>query len=181
MGFDMLVRDLYLPAGTTLDLAAATATVSRLCRTASLDDLRTLLDTDVLTDAGVAADPGWAEHALLSSAPDLRAAAEQQLHRQLHQFAASLSGRDVARFRFDSDAGTGVEAYVTGGLSWGDSPTDAYDRWDIVYDTDQLPPGWADQIGAALGLLHPRGDGPAATTVTFHAWAVATTEDATNR
>ena len=33
----------------------------------------------------------------------------------------------------------GVDAYVTGGLSAGDSPTEAYDAWDIVFDTSARP------------------------------------------
>ncbi len=76
MGFDMLVRDLYLPAGTTLDLAAARAAVTRLCLTASLDDLRTLLDNDVLTDVGLTGDLYCSDHALLASADELRTAAD---------------------------------------------------------------------------------------------------------
>jgi hypothetical protein len=40
MGSDMLLRDLYLPAGTTLDLAAAKTTAGELCRHADVDDLR---------------------------------------------------------------------------------------------------------------------------------------------
>ena len=175
MGFDMLVRDLYLPAGTTLDLAAARAAVTRLCRTAGLDDLRTLLDNDVITDDTLTG-PDGSDRALTARADGLRTAAEQQLHRLLQAFASSLRRRDVARFRFDHDTGTGVDAYLTGGCSWGDSPTDAYDSWDIVYDTDRLPDGWADQIGAACGLLHPRGLGPATLTVAFHAWAVPVAE-----
>src|SRR5215212_5029591 len=100
MGFDMLVRDLYLPAGITLDLAAARAAVTRLCRTASLDDLRTLLDTDVLTD-DTRTGPDDSDTALTARADGLRSAAEQRLHRLLEAFAASLRRRDVARFRFD--------------------------------------------------------------------------------
>ena len=57
------------------------------------------------------------------------------------------------------------------GLSSGDSPTEAFDDWDIVYDTNRLPDTWPGEIGAAAGLLHPWGDGPAVGTVTFRAWA----------
>ena len=42
MGSDMYLRDLYLPAGTTVDLAAAKTTAGELCRTATIDDLRAL-------------------------------------------------------------------------------------------------------------------------------------------
>jgi hypothetical protein len=92
----------------------------------------------------------------------------------------SLQHRDVARFgvdrtdvsRFPDPAPVvGVDAYVTGGMSTGDNPTGSFADWDIVFDTDRFPPGWSDQIGAAAGLLHPAGTGPAITTVTFYAWA----------
>ncbi|SCL25769.1 hypothetical protein GA0070624_3174 [Micromonospora rhizosphaerae] len=71
-------------------------------------------------------------------------------------------------------AGTGdegIDTYETGGLSSAglDGPTEAYDAWDIFHDTDRLPATWPNQIGAAAGLLHPWGDGPAITTVTVRA------------
>ena len=44
MGADMLLRDLYLPIGTTLDLPAAKAAISDLCRQATVADLRILLE-----------------------------------------------------------------------------------------------------------------------------------------
>lgn len=69
----------------------------------------------------------------------------------------------------DHDDSPGGDAYTTGGLSYGDGPTDAFDDWDIVMDSDRFPAGWPDQIGAAAGLLHPWGDGPAVATVTFRA------------
>jgi hypothetical protein len=34
-----------------------------------------------------------------------------------------------------------------------------------------VPDRWCDRLGAACGLLHRRGDGPASAVVTFHAWA----------
>ena len=181
MGFDMLVRDLYLPAGATLDLAAATTTASALCRTATIDDLRILLDEDWISHDSLTDPDDCTDQALTIRAETLRTAAEHQLHRLLDSFAASLQRRDVARFRFDNatdNTGGGLDAYVTGGLSFGDSPTDAYDAWDIVFDTDRFPAGWCDRLGAACGLLHPRGDGPAAAVVTFHAWAPPALGDA---
>ncbi len=175
MGSDMLLREVYLPAGTTLDLAAAKATASALCRTATIDDLRLLLNEDWIDDDSLT-DPGdWTDEALAARAETLRRGAEHGLHQLLDEFAASLQGRDVARFRFDNAAnyGGGVDAYVTGGLSWGGAPTGAYDAWDIVFDTDRFPAGWCDRLGAACGLLHPHGDGPAAAVVIFHRWAAA--------
>src|SRR4051794_37600621 len=139
MGFDMLVRDLYLPAGTTLDLAAATTTAGELCRTAPIDDLRILLDEDWISYDSLTDPDDRTDQALTIRAATLRTAAEHALHHLLDRFAASLQRRDVARYRFDNgtddDGHGGVDAYVTGGLSFGDSPTDAYDAWDIVFDT----------------------------------------------
>ena len=182
MGSDMLLRDLYLPTGTTVDLAATKRTAGDLCRNATVEDLRILLDEDWISD-GLADPDGWTDQALTVRAGTLRAAAEHRLHRLLDGFAASLQGRDVARFRFDNStaddsdsggfSGGGVDAYVTGGLSSGGGPSDAYDAWDIVFDTDRFPDGWCYRIGAACRLLHPHGGGPAAATVTFHAWAAA--------
>jgi hypothetical protein len=174
MGSDMLLRDLYLPAGTTLDLAAARTTAGDLCRTATIDDLRILLNEDWISLDSLTDPDDWTDEALTVHAYPLRGAAEDRLHRLLDGFAASLHGRDVARFRFDNpiaDDDSGVDAYVTGGPSFGGGPTDAYDAWDIVLDTDRFPDGLCDGLGAACGLVHPHGDGPAAAVVTFHAWA----------
>jgi hypothetical protein len=174
MGSDMYLRDLYLPAGTALDLAAAKTTAGELCRHATTDDLRILLDEDWISHDGLTDPDDWTDQALTAAAETLRDAAEHRLHQLLDDFAASLHGRDVARFRFDNptaDDESGVDAYVTGGLSSGGGTTDAYDAWDIVLDTDRFPDGWCDRLGAACGLLHPHGDGPAAAVVTFHAWA----------
>jgi hypothetical protein len=175
MGSDMVLRDLYLPAGTTLDLAAAKTTAGELCRTATIDDLRILLSEDWIDDDGLTDPDDRTDQALVARAETPRRGAEQGLHQLLDEFAASLQGRDVARFRFDNTAddndGGGVDAYVTGGLSSGGGPTDAYDAWDIVFETDRFPEGWCDRLGAACGLLHPNGDGPAAAMVVFHRWA----------
>jgi hypothetical protein len=172
MGSDMYLRDLYLPAGTTIDLAAATTTAGELCRHADIDDLRILLDEDWISADSLTDTDDWTDEAIAAAEP-LRAAAEDRLHRLLDGFAASLQGRDVARFRFDNAANDngGVDAYVTGGTSVDGGPTYAYESWDIVFDTDRFPDGWCDRLGAACGLLHPHGDGPAAAVVTFHAWA----------
>ncbi|WP_432833026.1 hypothetical protein [Dactylosporangium sp. CA-092794] len=184
MGSDMYLRDLYLPTGTCVDLAAAKTTVTVLCRNATVDDLRILLDEDWISDDSPIDPEDWTEENLTRHAATLRAAAEHRLHRLLDEFAASLTGRDVARFRFDNPADTddgsgGVDAYVTGGVSAGGGPTDAYDAWDIVLDTDRFPDGWCDRIGAACELLHPHGDGPAAATVTLHRWTTPPVDEAT--
>jgi hypothetical protein len=162
---------LYLPAGSGLDLPAAKAEASALCRQASITDLQVLLDHDLIShpdlDDDDPADPRIAKHATA-----LRQAAEPSLHELLDAFAASLHERDVARFRFDrGDTEAGIDAYLTGGYVNDSSPTDSIDAWAIVYDTHALPDDWCGRIAAAAGLLHPTETGWPMITVTFHAWA----------
>src|SRR5689334_7814643 len=98
MGADMLLRDLYLPAGTAVDLPAAKKLVDDLCWQATVADLRILLDHDWISHSSLydddPPDARIAEHAT-----ELRATAAQSLYQLLDAFAASLHGRDVARFR----------------------------------------------------------------------------------
>ncbi|MGE5830570.1 MAG: hypothetical protein ACM30G_19710 [Micromonosporaceae bacterium] len=174
MGADMMARTIYLPADTTIDLAAAKATASRLCQQASPVDLRILrehgwIDDDTLPDSTT-------DDQLAARAEQLRTFAERELHTLLDRFARSLHRRDVYRHRFDRsrhrrdvyrhrfdrDDRVGIDAYTTGGLSYGDGPTDAFDDWDVVFDDDRFPHRWPARLGAAAGLLHPWGDGPPA-------------------
>lgn len=171
MGADMLLRDLYLPMGGAVDLPAAKTAAGDLCLRATVADLRILLDHDWISHPALydydPPDALIAEHAA-----ELRQTAARNLDLLLDTFAASLQHRDVARFRFDrADTDTGIDAYVTGGYVNDCSPTDSWDAWAIVYDTQAFPAGWCDRIGAAAGLLHPIGTGRPMVTVTFHAWA----------
>lgn len=95
----------------------------------------------------------------------------QKLSVALDAIAASLTVRDVTEWRLDHGGNPGIDIYLTGGLSHGDAPTDAYDEWDILLDGSQLPSGWAEQIATAAGLLDPNGTGPVVAVVTFGAWA----------
>ncbi|MET7396313.1 hypothetical protein ABZS66_22810 [Dactylosporangium sp. NPDC005572] len=170
MGADMALRSLYLPTGCTINHTAATDTIRRLCREATIADLRVLIDHGWIDDEAPYSEETWTDEALTARAAPLRQATETELLQLFDGFVRSLGQRDVIRYRFDN-GDEGIDAYETGGLSSGDDPTDAYGAWDIVFDTDKLPDSWPDQIGAAAGLLHPWGDGPAVTTVTFRAWA----------
>jgi len=170
----MNLLDLYLPAGSGVNLTAAKTTATTLCRQATVDDLRTLLehgwiDDDTLPDADACTD-----EQLTARAEALRLAAENVLHNLLDRFARSLTGRDVAVARLDREC-PGIVAYTTGGLSGRE--TDALDDWAVVTDVDRFPAGWTEQMAAAAGLLHPWGTGPAVATVTFHAWAPLPTDE----
>jgi hypothetical protein len=170
MGADMMARTIYLPAEATIDLAAAKTAASQLCRQASPGDLRTLREHGWIDDDTLPHPDSTTDDQLAAHAERLRTIAERELHTLLDRFARSLHRRDVYRHRFDYDDRVGVDAYTTGGLSYGDGPTDAFDDWDVVFDDDRFPHRWPAQLGAAAGLLHPWGDGPAVATVTFHAW-----------
>lgn len=64
---------------------------------------------------------------------------------RLEKLKESLTwGREVEVREFE----TGLLLFVTGGMSWGDSPTDAYSIWGDFWD---LPGG--GQILAAVGFL----------------------------
>jgi hypothetical protein len=173
----MALRALYLPADTTIDLDAAKATATRLCGQATTDDLARMLDNDAFADVHIDGVPtvlDWSDELIRRHAAALRAWAEQCLHRLLDEVAASLHHREVRSWHFGRNAdtaGEGVDAYVTGGVNGGAAPTEPYDTWEIWYEPDRYPDGWSDQLGAAAGLLHPHGTGPAARTVTFHTWA----------
>ncbi|QGN48004.1 hypothetical protein GKC29_14890 [Micromonospora sp. WMMC415] len=159
MGADMALRSLYLPTGHTINRTAATDTIRQLCREATIADLRVLLDHGWIDDQVPYSEDTWTEEALTARAATLRQAAETELIQLFDRFARSLGHRDVTRHRFDN-GDEGIDAYETGGLSWGDGPTEAYDAWDVVHDTGRLPATWSDQFGAAAGLLHPVGRRP---------------------
>jgi hypothetical protein len=167
----MSLRTLYLLTGRAIDHTAAANTIRQLCREATIEDLRVLIDHGRIDDDVPYSADTWTDAALTARAAPLRQAAETELLQRFEDFARSLEHRDVARFRFDK-GDEGVDAYETGGLSSSDDgPTESFDAWDIVFDTDRLPATWPDRIGAAAGLLHPWGTGPAVTSVTFRTWA----------
>ncbi|WP_157017699.1 hypothetical protein [Cryptosporangium arvum] len=164
----MIARVFYLPADTELDSAAATAVIEELCANASVDDLRILIENGWIEPALPHGEDAWTEAARVE---ELRAAAQHHMLILFERFRRSLTGRDVQRHRFAPPDQPGLDAYTTGGLSWGEGPTDAFDAWDLVFDVDRFPESWADRIGAAAGLLHPWGGGPPAVAAEFRAWA----------
>jgi hypothetical protein len=134
----MLLRSIYLPAGQELHLTAAKAVATQLAANASPSELRILVQQgwigeDHLTTVNPTDDE------LAGLADTLRAEAEQALHAHLDQLAASLHSRAVAHHRFGNEPNA-IDAYTTGGMSWGDPPTDAYATWDVVLDDGAHPP-----------------------------------------
>ena len=182
MSAHMTLRDLYLPADSIPDLPAARTTATTLCRNATIKDLRTLLDNDWIGHPSLS-DDDVSDEQIRPHLADLRAAAEQRLHELLAAFIASLRERDVARFPYDRTPGEArghtLDAYLTGGVTPSDAPTDSFQGWDIVYADDKFPAGWCRQLSAALGLLHPQADGPLAATVAFYRWSISTAVTAT--
>ena len=158
MGADMLLRTVYLPAGTRFDLSAATAMAATLTSQADNDQLDSLanhFDLDHGEDATLA---------------QRRDSALRLLTQLLTDFATSLHHRDVAYGQFGNIGNPLVDEYATGGISTGDSPTDTYDEWDFLFDTERLPEPWSAYLATAGGLLHPHGDGPVVATVAMRAW-----------
>ena len=169
MGADMLLRSIYLLAGQQLNLTAAKAVATDLAANAGLAKLHILVRQGWIgEDHLITTSP--TDDELAGLADTLRAEAEQALHAHLDQFAASLHSRAVAHHRFGNEPDA-IDAYTTGGLSWGDPPGDAYAAWDVVLDDGAYPPTWPLLLGATAGLLHPHGPAPAVATVAFHAWA----------
>ena len=175
MGSDMFIRALYLPAGHTVDLDAAKQAATRLARNATLDDLDHIIDNGAFPDTDIdGIEPPvwtWMPELIAQHADVLRRWVEACLHQALDTLTESLQHRDLSRFPFSRHPNGGVDAYLTGGASSGDSPSYSYTAWNLVYDDDRLPDGWADALGAAAGFLHPHGTGPAARAVTFYTWA----------
>jgi len=158
LGADMFLRTVYLPAGTLFDLPAATAMAATLTGQAGSDELDCLADHFDL-DHGEDAD-----------LTERRDSALRLLTGLLTEFASSLHSRDVTCLRFGNSGGTPVDGYATGGLSYGDGPTDAYDEWGFLFDTERLPERWGEYLATAGGLLHPNGDGPIVATIAMRAW-----------
>ena len=177
MSAHMTLRDLYLPADRIPDLPAARTAATTLCRNATIEDLRTLLDNDWIGHPSLY-DYEVSDEQIRPHLAELRAAAEPRLHELLAAFMTSLGERDVARFPYDRTRGENrghtIDVYVTGGVTPSDAPTDSFEAWDIVYAADKFPAGWCVQLSAALGLLHPLADGPIAATVAFYRWSSTT-------
>jgi len=158
MGADMVLRTVYLRAGTTFDLPAATAMATTLigqARSVEFDWLAERYDLDLADDA---------------SRADRCQAASDLLTGLLTGFAKSLTSRDVTSYPLGTVSGPVLDEYATGGLSSGDGPTDAYDAWTFLFDNEALPERWGEYLATAGGLLHPNGDGPVVAALAFRAW-----------
>jgi hypothetical protein len=119
MGADMLIASLVISNGTLPDFAAAHRRIEAL----------TLADIDEPDEFLDLPDPGTPEGVLT-----LR----EDLHRRLAELEQALVGRE-----FTWTDVRGAKVYVTGGLSWGDSPTEAF--------------ALVDRLRAARGVLAAAG------------------------
>ena len=120
MSAHMTLRDLYLPADRIPDLPAARTKATTLCRNASIEDLRALLDNDWIGHPSLY-DYEVSDEQIRPHLAELRAAAEPRLHELLAAFMTSLGERDVARFPYDRTPGENrghtIDVYVTGGVT----------------------------------------------------------------
>lgn len=60
-------------------------------------------------------------------------------------------GRDI-----DGRTFLDVGFYMTGGMSWGDGPTETYDRWTRWYDDDEYGIPEGHKVMAAIGFIEPQ-------------------------
>ncbi|HEX3735216.1 MAG TPA: hypothetical protein VHU86_08680 [Solirubrobacterales bacterium] len=111
----MLIATLVLPARQHPDFAAAHRAVDAVTA-ADIEEPEEFSDLD----------------------PDSESALHEDLHRQLDELERSFEGREFTWITV-----RGADVYVTGGLSWGDSPTHAF---EIV-----------DRLRAVRGILAAAG------------------------
>jgi len=65
------------------------------------------------------------------------------------EFFESLRGRDVGwQIYYGGQDGVVLRQYLTGGMSWGDPPTEAFSLWsDLWTITEDLAPGACAELG----------------------------------
>jgi hypothetical protein len=103
MGADMLIATLVIDEACYPDFAAAHRAIE-VVTAADIEDEDEFCDMpDPQTGSGLSA---------------LRV----DLHRCLNELELALSGRE-----FTADSVRGATIYITGGLSWGDSPSEAFE------------------------------------------------------
>ncbi|TQS39486.1 hypothetical protein [Cryptosporangium phraense] len=156
----MVLRCLYLRAGAKLNTQNAAVVIRRLCQSATVDELHTLLSRNLIAAALPDAVSAWTEVHIAGHASELRTVAEETLLSGLDRLADSLTREDVNRFSFGPPEPFGVTCYSTGGLSIGEPPTISYSDWDLILGDDVYPATWAEQIAAASGILTLDGNGP---------------------
>ncbi|MPZ26492.1 MAG: hypothetical protein GEV12_08545 [Micromonosporaceae bacterium] len=170
MGTDMIIRTLYVIAGTEPDFAAGKAAAARLVAGAEPAEL------DVVLDEGWAADieptthrrNGEPTHHLPTD--QARQLIAHTLDELLEGAARTCTSREVDRYHLGSGQSPGVEMYATGGPNGAESSF-AFTAWDILVEDHRLPAGWSATINNAIGLVDPAGNGRVAATVTFRTWS----------
>lgn len=135
-------------AGGAVDVEAARGAACRLADTLDRDTLEDVLDR---LDGEPLQENGGLR--------DLRDAVRRALRTLVDDFAESLDSQDVDGL----DLGP-VTVYVTGGLSHGDSPSEAAATWGRLLDPDAP---WYDPLHRALGLLTPKRTGAAPSAGQF--------------
>ena len=170
MGADMICHLIALPYDDPPDLPAAAQTATTLAQAATFDEVATFAGSHWYDE------PPVEPHTLTEDTfgpyeADLRNWVETQLHRLLDEFAESLTSREVCAIPLPGhDGTTRVYLHATGGPSWGDAPTAAYQTWDRLLDPSRQPHTWSDQLTRALGLLRPDGTADVAATTIWRHW-----------
>ena len=137
MGADMLAMTFYTRDGWHLP-----------------ENLRELAESLVVSDVAAAEIEGWDE----DNVPATREDAVTVMVGQLGLLAQSTLSREVTWNRYGH-----VKEWLTGGMSWGDQPTEAFELWS---QTCEACEAWAPGLIAACGIYFgrfevPRGEGTA--------------------
>lgn len=157
MGADMMARLVFQQANAKLDVVAANAVISRLVNSPTIESLRGIVDEyDIVP---------------FDNPETLRDTTRQRLEFMVEEFVNSLDSRQVTMHVLGN-----VWVHITGGLSWGDDPTEAFQIWDVLFSPLVLPEQWQHEIGAALGLMTITGGTAFANgtvSVNFRPWSAA--------
>lgn len=144
----MILRMLVAESLDTPDIVSGKAVVDDLVDSATDEELQDIMDN---YSAGYDLSSGRVD--MRTTRDELKAL----LHRQLEQVKDSLENwSSVTMYTFPGPTSGQLYVHMTGGVTGGDDPTDAYTMWEIVVDNDvYLPAAWQQQIRDACGFIDP--------------------------
>lgn len=156
MGADMLLSVIWTRKGE-INIENAVKTIKEAALLEKDPDMIALLNS--FTGNAHAGDELAVEVMLVSNDGTKEAWAEeiaQSYRMYFNTLKESLGSREVVEIHLGDLVG-----YATGGMSWGDTPTDCMNTWDgLLFDSD---PEWgnpyADMCYASLGFVSFSGNG----------------------